>query len=160
LLLRTVLVLGLLCSQAGAPNGCLPDKDRRVLDKKSDPIERFLLLARIGERQSSRLRGPFSAHATWDEQRPYRRQRSPVEVLDVLDCAWSELLEELFDWKPQHPHDRDAIQELLHRARHVEKQLTDLRQTGTPYLPAPTEIDSRLRQSLQRIREVEERLRQ
>jgi len=76
----------------------------------------------------------------------------------VHDCAWTELLDELFDWKPQRPHDKDAIQELLRRARHVEKQLTDFRQTGTAYLPAPTEIDSRLRQSLQRIREVEERL--
>ena len=158
LLLKTLLVLSLLCSQAGAPNGCLPDKDRKALDKRSDPIERFLLLARIRERQASRLLGPFSAHATWDEQRPYRRQRSPAEVLDVHDCAWTELLEELLDWKPQRPRDQDAIQELLRRARHVEKQLTDLRQTGTAYLPAPTEIDSRLQQSLQRIHEVEERL--
>jgi hypothetical protein len=158
LLLKTLLVLGLLCSQAGAPNGCLPDKDRKALDKKSEPIERFLLLARIGERQASRLRGPFPAHATWDEQGPYRGQRSPAEVLDVHDCAWSELLEELFSWKPQLPHDRNAIQELLRRARSVEKQLTDFRQTGTPYVPAPIEIDSRLQKSLQRIHEVEERL--
>jgi len=135
--------MGLLCSQVGALNGCLPDKDRKALAKKSDPIERFLLLAKIGEQQASRLRGSFLAQPTWSEQRPYRRQRSPAEVLDVDDCASSEFLEELFDWKPHRPHDTDAIQELLRRARHAEKQLSDLRQTGTPYLPAPTEIDSR-----------------
>jgi len=158
LLLKTLLVLGLLCPQVGAPNGCLPDKDKKALDKKSDPIERFLFLARIGERQAWRLRGPFPAHPTWDEQRPYRGRRSPAEVLDVHDCAWSELLDELLDWKPQRPHDKDAIQELLRRARHVEKQLSDLQQTGTAYLPAPTEIDSTLQKSLRRIHEVEGRL--
>ena len=160
LLLKILFVMGLLSSQAGGPNRCLPDRDRKALDKKSSPIERFLLLAKIGERQTSRLGGPFPAQPTWGEQRPLRGQRSPAEVLDVHDCAWSELLEELFDWKPQHPHDRDAIQELLllRRARRVEKKLIDLRQTGTAYHPAPTEIDSRLQTSLQRIREVEERL--
>ena len=151
-------MLCLLGQQTGGSGNCLPPKEQKTLNQRRDATERFLVLAKIGERQAARLRGPFPAHATWDEQRPYRRQRSPAEVLDVLDCAWSELLEELFGWKPQHPQDRDAIQELLHRARHVEKQLTDLGQAGTPYLPAPTEIDSRRRQSLQRIREVEERL--
>jgi hypothetical protein len=90
----------LLTCEAAHSKGCLPPKDQIKLDSKREQIERFLMLAKIGERQASRLvHSP--AQPTWNEAPTFGAPLDPGQILTVHDCVWSELLNELVKWKPQ-----------------------------------------------------------
>jgi hypothetical protein len=141
----------LLTCEAAHSKGCLPPKDQIKLDSKREQIERFLMLAKIGERQASRLvHSP--AQPTWNEAPTFGAPLDPGQILTVHDCVWSELLNELVKWKPQNLRDRQAIQEILRNAKNAEKKLNDVRVQRS-------DMDSRLQQSLTRIHQVEETVR-
>jgi len=149
-LLNTILVLGLLCPQTLlGTSDCLSTKDKKTLDNKSAPVERHLVLAEIGEREVSRLLHVPSG-TIWNEQPAYAEQQNPNQILDVHDCAWSELLQELFEWKPRKQHDRKSIRDLLRRVRGDEKPLNELLNASVGR--------SRIQKSLNIICELEKRL--
>lgn len=148
-LLTALLLFCLLCFQARGHNDCLPAKLRENLDAKRDPTERILLLAKIGERQSSEL---LHARSPLPEHSPLPKERSLRAIWDLHDCAWSELLEELWDWKPQGKRDKNAIQEMLLRAKRDQEHLHEFeKQWSGNNLPVT-------QKSLQEVQEVEARL--
>jgi hypothetical protein len=106
-------------------SGCLPPKDEESLGRKSEPIGRFLLLAEIGERQASRL-----VHLSYPVQPlksvPFPKRPTPNEILDLHDCACSQLLDDLFHWKSHRPCDADAIQQIEIVLSHVLESLPHL----------------------------------
>jgi uncharacterized membrane protein YgaE (UPF0421/DUF939 family) len=138
----------LLACEAAHSKGCLPPKDQIKLDSKREQIERFLMLAKIGERQAARLvHSP--AQPTWTEAPTFGAPLDQRQILTVHDCVWSELLNELVKWKPQNLRDRQAIQEILRYAKNAKKKLNDVRVQRS-------DMDSRLQESLARIHKVEE----
>jgi len=60
------------------------------------------------------------------EHAPLGKAPTVREMWDLHDCAWSQLLQELWRWHPQRPRDGDAIQEMLRRAQHDEEMLNKL----------------------------------
>ena len=163
MLWKVALLLSFLCPQIVGTSNCFSAKDREALDKKRDPVERYVLLAKIGERQASRLpEHPNSG--TWGERPPFRKQVPLHERWDLLDCAWLALRSDLASWKPQFPRDRHAIQEMLRPARHAEKLLSQFQQQfASSHGPSrlqeiPPGYGSWMRTSLRIIREAEEKL--
>lgn len=163
--MKTLLLFGLFCLQTATPNGCLPAKLRKSLDKKRDPVNRYLLLAKVGEEQAAKLAQPPPGTIDLPERTPMPKRRALGEIQNLHDCAWSELLENLWQWKPQSPRDRQAVQEMLRRAQHAERLLKKLLnelelarepQTGESMeLPQP---GSRKPRSMELVRDVKERL--
>jgi len=162
---KTLLVLGLFCSQTVASRSCLPEKLQKALAKKSDPVERYMLLAKAGEKQARKLLyhpGLPGSEAPLEVPWPIAgKQLTTHEIQDLLDCVWSELLENLWHWKPQSPRDREAVQQMLRRARHADEMLNERVESMRELQPSASESlppGSRKPKSLEVVRDVEERL--
>src|SRR5438874_12594965 len=88
-----------------------------------------MLLAKAGEKQARKLLyhpGLPGSEAPLEVPWPIAgKQLTTHEIQDLLDCVWSELLENLWHWKPQSPRDREAVQQMLRRARHADEMLNE-----------------------------------